>query len=254
MPFRPTLFLDADPTPGSPPAPPAPPERRVDEFLDRLIARHGTSEAALRTLAQQVYGYQDKTEADAREIRDLRSRMPEQGAVVLTGPQAQAWQTAVELKLDTPDALRSTVTDRDRLRGETREHIRASHAREAAQAAGLDADALADLARRSDLHLELADQTVTEHGRQVAKKVARVRPAKDEKAQLQPLSEYVRALPAFEQRALQAVATAPASQGTPYVAQSPTSAGATRPAADAVAAHLTASINNLPPGLLPARH
>ncbi len=196
------------------PAPPAiPPERKLDDLTTQLLAQHGTVKNALRHLIAQ------STAHDA-ELAALRAKLPPEGAVVLTKDAAANWQKLQDLKLS-PEQISQAVKERDDLKGSVARGEAEKAARSAAKVAGLDEDAFVAHALGAKLQTEIRDQTVTEHGKSVTKKVAFVRPEGDDKAPYKPISEYTGALPAYEQRALQATAPAPTS-GPAFIEQRPT--------------------------------
>jgi hypothetical protein len=221
-----SLFLSPDAPAGAaapaPPAiPPATPERRADLYLDRLLQRHGTAEAALRAVSVEKFTAEDLVAAHEATIKDLRGKIPAEGSIVL--PKAEAATFAALKALGTPEEITAKVKRAGDLETTVAQSALDKLAREAATVSGLDPEAFAAHAAAKGLHIEMKDGQVVEKGKAVTKKLPHVRPADDEKAPLVALSEYTSKLPAYDQRALQAVATDPAPTGTAWPAgQQPT--------------------------------
>lgn len=85
--------------PAAQPAPAAPPTQvtvtsgEVDEFVTRLIGRHGSKDAALVRLAGEQLRYRRRAQAAEATAADLQKKVPTAGSVVLTGDEAKAYQT-----------------------------------------------------------------------------------------------------------------------------------------------------------------
>lgn len=69
------------PPPVEPPKAPGP---DLAKAIEGLLAKHGDPNAALRVLLNENHTYRDT-------VRELKSKLPADGAVVLTGDDAQAW-------------------------------------------------------------------------------------------------------------------------------------------------------------------
>lgn len=203
-----------------------PPASRAATAVERMIAKHGSAEAALSVVMAQNIAYSDQAESDAATIADLKKQLPGKDAVVLTGERAKAFNAFEALKL-TPEQVSETVKERDTLRGTVKLHDLEKLVREGAPALGFDPDAVADLVTSKGLHAELREVEieVEKNGKKEKQKVKApfVRPAAEEKAQLVSLAEYAQKLPAFEQRALKAVPTqqTTTAQGVPWPVQRP---------------------------------
>lgn len=62
----------------------------LGKVVDSLVGRHGTAEAAMRELVAENYKGREKA-------RELEAKLPPEGAVILTGDQAKAWETYTAL-------------------------------------------------------------------------------------------------------------------------------------------------------------
>lgn len=224
--------------PALPAVPPVSPERRADQYLDRLLARHGSAEAALRAMSGELFAAQDAQATAERTIAELRAKVPADGYVVL--PKAEAENFAKLKALGTVDEIQTGMKERDSLKGEVGKTKAERAARDAAAAAGLDADAFVAYALRENLPVEMRDTQVTDKGKTTTKKMPFVQKPGDDKAPWVALGEYTGTLPAHDQRALKAVATAPTPTGTPYIQQAPSTAGATSNPLDAYIAQRNA--------------
>ena len=85
---------------------------------ERLKAKHGNAEAALRALAFKLDDVERDNARQRQEIAGLKGKVPGEGTVVLTGEQAAVWQAYQEL--GKPDEIKATKTgyaqlQRDRL-------------------------------------------------------------------------------------------------------------------------------------------
>ncbi len=212
-------------------APAASPAARVNSLVERAIQRHGSAENALSVLMAQNVTLEDQSLADRQTITDLRGKVPDpEKMVVLPKERADLFNKFEALKLS-PEDITKGLAERDTLKGTVHTHGVEKLSREGAPAIGFDPDATAGLIASKALHVELREieVEVDKAGKKekVKQKVPFVRPSADEKAQLQPLTEYAKTLPAFEQRALQAVATTTttATPGTPYPESRPTPQG-----------------------------
>jgi hypothetical protein len=201
------LSPDADP-------PADRPKSRVSS-ADTFIARYGTAEAAVAVLLQDLDAAQRTAEAHARALEENKKLVPGADKVVLAKADADELAKYRALNL-VPEKITEALTERDTLKGTVAQSALERLAREAATASGLDPEAFAAHAAAKGLHIELRDTPVVEHGKTVTKKLPHVRPAADDKAQLVALSEYTSKLPAYDQRALQAVAGTPAPTGTAW--------------------------------------
>lgn len=218
------LFLEQAASDGGGPArpavPPANPQQRASSLADRLIARHGTAEAALSFLATQNITLEDTIDGLRRENGDLKGRVPGEGAMVLDKAAAANWTKLQDLKL-TPDQLVAAVGERDTLKTERAAADRRKAYRDAAPAAGLDPDAFEAIGMREELTVEMRGVDVTEHGKTVKRQMPFIK-TKGDKATFQSASDYLASLPAHDQRALKpSGAPVPPTGAVTYVRQSP---------------------------------
>lgn len=191
--------------------------------LQGLLQRHNNDAmAVIATLLAENHTLRG-------ERRDLRERIPGQGAVVLTAEQATQWQTYQQL--GAPDALRTQLDERETAQKELGQLRRERDVRAVAEVVNYKANVLLD--RAQGLELEVAE--VEENG---AKQKRAFVKSKD--GQRTRLEEYAQAnwadyLPALqvEQQPKQA---APA--GTSYVRQS---AGGKAAGADPVSNFVSAT-------------
>lgn len=93
------------------PAPVSNQER--DEFVTRLIGRHGTAIAALTQIAGEQLRFKRRAQAAERDAADLRKKVPADGSVVLTGDEAKAYTElkAKGVTLDKVPASLKTLAD-----------------------------------------------------------------------------------------------------------------------------------------------
>jgi hypothetical protein len=240
------------PAPAAPAVPPMTPERRADSYIDRLLQRYQTHEAALRALSVELFASQDQHTADERTIADLRAQVPAAGSVVL--PKAEADSLAQLKALGTVDEIVAGMKERGELKAAAQKATADQAHRATAKAAGLDEDAFAAHALRESLETEMRDAQVVEAGKTVTKKVPFVRKAGDPKAPFVAASEYVTALPAHEQRALKPTAAPVAPTPTPWPSgQQPTPPSAPVDRVGAELQKINDRAKNAPNPLFPAR-
>ena len=231
-------FLSPEAAPAAAAPATAPPTEKVNTMVNRLLQQFGSAEAALSSLSTQLITHQTKAEEDLRTIGELRAQIPDATKmVVLPKEKAELLGKFEALKL-TPEQVTEGLKEMDTLKGTVHTYGIEKLSREGAPNIGFDPEATVDLIAGKQLHVELreVDVEVEKNGKKekVKKKVPFVRPAADEKAQLQPLSEYAKTLPAFEQRALAATAQPPVNQpatGQEWPGQTPATTGSENPAA-----------------------
>jgi hypothetical protein len=67
----------------------------VQGIVDRLTQRYGTVERALEVLAGENYEYRDQLRTQGEELAALRTKVPADGALVLTADQKKTWDAIV---------------------------------------------------------------------------------------------------------------------------------------------------------------
>lgn len=172
--------------------------------IERLLERNGNdANAALLVLYRDNY--------DLREAnRQLKTKVPAEGAVVLSAEQAQAW-TAYQ-QLGQPADLQTALSERDQARGDLAKLQRSAAIREAAEVAGYKASVLAGLdTQAGGLAYEVREVTDANGAKS---RVAYVKAAEGDPV---PLTQFAETqwgdfLPAL-------ATTPPPAQGTPYPAQ-----------------------------------
>lgn len=225
-------------------APAQSPASRVNALVERAIQRHGSAEIALSVAMAQNVTLEDQAVTDRQTIAELRDKVPDPAKVTVL-PKADADKLTALAALNlTPEQVTALVKENGDLKGKVATQEITDRARKAAPNMGYDPDATASLIASKQLHSELREVEVEVSTNGKKEKVKQqhlfVRPAADDKAQLQSLTDYAKTLPAFEQRALAATTQAPATTTAPapaWPSQSPTPAGGTPPT-DAVAAHI----------------
>lgn len=237
--------MTAPAAPAPPPAPAQSPAARVNALVERAIQRHGSAEIALSVAMAQTVTLEDQSLADRQTIAELRDKVPDPAKVTVM-PKADADRLAALGSLNlTPEQVTALVKENGDLKGKVATHDITDRARKGAPSMGYDPDATASLIATKQLHSELREVEVeiTTNGKKekVKQQHLFVRPAADDKAPLQSLADFAKTLPAFEQRALAATptqpATATAAPGPSWPTQQPSPAGGTPPA-DPVAAHI----------------
>lgn len=134
----------------------AAPEPKVEDkgpdlvkAVEGLIARHGDSTAALRVLLGENHSHRDK-------IRELTSKIPQDGSVVLTGDDSKRWSHYREL--GDPSELRKALTERDQYKTDADGLRRAEVHRRAAEVSGFKAGVLDTLVERDKLAVEVVEE------------------------------------------------------------------------------------------------
>lgn len=176
--------------------------------VEGLVAKHGDTTAALRVLLGENYGLRDAN-------RELKSKLPADGAVILIGDDAKAWGQF--RTLGKFEDVETRLKERDTLDGQVKAHAREKHLAAVAGLHGFDAEVLTQLAG-PDLELRVADRTV--NGKAV--KVAQVVGKDDKGAEvLTDLDKHAEAHWAKFLPSLKAVKAGPAPGGTPPRRTSP---------------------------------
>lgn len=120
----------------TPPPPPPPAADPTKAFKEALAAMD--SETA--SLARRIFDDNEKLKG---ELAELRKKVPGEGAVVLAGDLAKAWEGYQAL--GKPEEIQALKTERDELSAYKAGVIREREVAKAAQALGYDAEVLAGL-------------------------------------------------------------------------------------------------------------
>lgn len=217
--FPPHLSPDAPATaaaPALPAVPPATPERRRQSLVDRLLSRHGDSEAALASLSTTNIAQEDTIDTLRRENDEFRRKLPD-GAVVITAAEAKSLEKL--RALGTVDEVVKGHEELLALRTEKTDRETKDAAKGMAKAAGLDEEAFAAHFSDKKLKGEVRNVETMEQGKKVTKGILHIQAG--EKEPWKSVTDYMATLPAHEQRALTPVApqssgAAPASTGVPF--------------------------------------
>lgn len=200
-------------------------QQEITAVVDRILASQGNdARRALGQLADENLAYRRQRKALRQQVEQLTARLPKEGAVVLTGDDAKAWEAYKAL--GKPEELKKKVDRSAELETKLADRDRQTVIDEAAGAVQYNKDVLGEEIRRRDLHLEMREVTETVNGQTVKKKVPHVRPAKDEKATLEPLTTYAERDMKPYLVALKATGDASASGGGGTNGTSSSSAGA----------------------------
>lgn len=169
---------------------------------ERLKAKHGDAEAALRALAFKLDDVERDNAKQRQEIGELKAQLPGEGSVVLSGDQTAVWQAYQAL--GKPDELQTALGNFAKLQ---RDEI----FRAAAEAHQLKASVLSNLKGIDDYQIEVREQE------QDGKKV-KVAIAKNKEGQERPLTDLINEKWADFKPALVDKPTTPS--GTPWPKQS----------------------------------
>lgn len=173
---------DEKPAPTPTPTP-APTEKAPDlkEAAKTLVEKHGDANAAVVTLLNENYKSRDT-------IRDLKAKVPAEGAVVLTGDDVKAWQKYNAL--GKPSDLEKGLNEGNKAKTTVAGYRKAEHNAKVAEVAGFKPTVLATLAK--DLDIEIRD-AVDKDGKPVKDKagnVVREAVVKGEGDTVTPLAKY----------------------------------------------------------------
>jgi hypothetical protein len=170
------------------------------EVVDRLIARYGSRDRALEALAKDNFDLREDKRELGEELDQVKTKVVPDGAVVLTGPKAEAWKKidalATELKLP-EDKIGDTVVERVKkagtLEGEKQKDALSAKRKEVAKAAGVNGDVLDPLLEQFGLEVETREVEVQDAtGKSLGKKpVAHVRKTADANAPWEKLSDVI---------------------------------------------------------------
>jgi hypothetical protein len=145
------------------------------QALNNLIQRQGGVDSTAALLFQENREHRQR-------IRELEQRVPGEGAVVLTGDQAQAWQTYSQL--GNPAEVQQRLTAAEQAQQELAGLRRAEQVRSVAEAAGYKPNVLQRLAE--GLTLDLREQQVEGQTARVPVVVT----GEGQQQQATPLAEY----------------------------------------------------------------
>jgi hypothetical protein len=158
------------------------PTDKVLKGIESLLKRHGNdSSEAIKTLYTENKAYRD-------EIRDLKAKVPAEGAIILTGDDAVHW--AAYKTLGKPEEIKQGLDEKTQLQGKLQGLERDSILRNVAETAGYKPTVLMNLdhmAKSQGKMLAYEVREVTQDGKPV--KVAYV---KDGDKEL-PISDYATA-------------------------------------------------------------
>lgn len=173
------------------------------ELVQSLLGRFGSSDRALEHLAQDNYELrEDRREQDtviAGLKTTLKTKTVPEGAVVLTGPKAEAWKKidafATELKLP-EDKIGDTLVERAKkaatLESEKQKSELSAARKAVAKAAGVNGDVLDPLLDTYSLEVRTVEVEVQgTDGKTTKKQIAEVRKAGDANASWERLTDFV---------------------------------------------------------------
>ncbi len=173
------------------------PSSRIDRSsLDQIFS----SSNWRRSVENTVHELQRKNDRLLRKNRELRERVttleesePEDGGLVLSKDDAAAFDAFKKLNLKADDITKS-LKELEDLRAKETERSTEEHLAEAAEALGFENVALfTRMLKREGLHLEFKDERKKndETGKTEVTRTPMVRLAKDDKAALEPLNDYL---------------------------------------------------------------
>jgi hypothetical protein len=145
--------------------------------------------------AESGYPYKpdERLQTENNDLRSENERLeglvPPAGATILTGPDVEVWTKFKALNL-APDKVTEAIKQRDELQARDAQRTRDDAVRQAADDLGFKPSVLVKVAKAEGLHIEFKDVTEKVDGKNVVTRVAHVRPAKDEKADLVPLEQF----------------------------------------------------------------
>lgn len=150
-----------------------PPAPDLTKAVEALLKQHGDAAGAVRALLSE-------RDAQAARARELETRLPAAGSVVLAGDDAAAWNDYRQLGKAAD--LRTGLTERDQYKAEADGYRKAESIRSAAELTGFKPSVLAKLA--ADLALVVVDETGKDG------KPAKVAHVRGEGDQSTPLTAY----------------------------------------------------------------
>jgi hypothetical protein len=194
---------------GGPQTPPQGGGHDWQQALNNLIQRQGGVDATAQLLYHENARHRER-------IRQLEQQLPGEGAVVLTGDQAQAWQTYSQL--GNPNELQQQLEQAQQATTELAGLRRAEQVRSVAEAAGYKPGVLQKLAE--GLTLDLREQQVEGQTARVPVVVT----GEGQQQQATPLADYAQQhwadfLPALQAQGGPQQSPAQGGQGTTYPRQ-----------------------------------
>jgi hypothetical protein len=148
------------PTPTPSPTPtPTPKDFDPQVAIREAVAKHGDAERALGYFLRDNRKYR-------KDMAELRTKLPPEGAVVLQGDDARAWTEYSAL--GKAGDLKAALAERDRFRDEADGLRRAEVYKQAAEAHGYKEPVLKRLASQEKLQIEIREEKVGAKTAQVA--------------------------------------------------------------------------------------
>lgn len=157
-----------------------------------LRKARGRPNSAIKQLLAENHDLREDRRTLRAEIKDLTAKVPAKDAVVATEEQSKILAYLKENKVENLEGVQKVFGKVDELQGQLKEHDLAAVRAEAAQLLGFPSATLNDMVKARDLILTVEEETVTENGSKVTKRVPMVSTGKQgEKAR--PLSDYIEA-------------------------------------------------------------
>lgn len=153
-------------------------------------------------VALALFGDNHRLRSDKRkltsQLKALQGKVPADGAVVLTGEKAKAWEAYQAL--GKPEEIKSSLEARSGVEKELKELRRGEQIRSVSEVAGYKSSVLSRLAQLATEELEFAVEEVESDGEKIQRAVVKQGETK------KPLAEYAKEhwtefLPALEQKA-----------------------------------------------------
>lgn len=130
---------------GKPAAAPAPATDEIIKGLQNLINRQGGESEALKLLYNDNHALRETN-------RELKAKVPGEGAVVLTGDSAKAWNEYQTL--GKPDELKTKITEHQALQSEVNGYRKVETINNVAAVSGYNAQALRQLGQNLDYNIK----------------------------------------------------------------------------------------------------
>jgi hypothetical protein len=139
--------------PGIPTPTPSPTPKEFDPqvAIREAVAKHGDAERALGYFLRDNRKYR-------KDNADLKAKLPPEGAVVLRGDEAKAWEEY--RALGKAGDLKEALAERDRFKDEASGLRRVEVHKQAAEVHGYKASVLSDLIERDRLPIEVREEKV----------------------------------------------------------------------------------------------
>lgn len=161
--------------------------KKLLEQAQRMVARQGSGEAAVVQLLTENKEYRD-------QIRDLRAKVPGEGAVVLSKADAAEWESFK--KLGKAEEVAKLVKEHPVLVEFKTSRERTDTVREAARLAGYEPDVLVDIVAARNLSVEVKTEKVkqkNEKGEEITATVMVPYVKPSSSADAVPLTDYAKA-------------------------------------------------------------